>query len=289
MRLVPPLGPALQRPLELAARGDQAVEAVGVELEQRDGGDHVDVGAGDGALDAVEAVGVEGVRGRLGPLGEEGGLGLDGAAEPPRGDRGTFDQDRTCVALWVPVMKPCLPFGLEFGGVLAGEDDVLGAEAVLEAVEFGCVLAGGRDGALGFRSVDPAGLLLCFGALHRRCPLFWLERRTTSRAEFSPKYHRNRGRNRSPGGRGSARARVWGRSVGMRRHPPVRASCPGSDGASPSRGRGSGRSVGMRRRPWGRASCPGSDGASPSRVFHVGGRRSAAGRCGHVGPAHPPP
>ena len=47
--LVPSRRPGLEPPAELAAGGDQAVEAVGVDLEQGDGGDRVDVGTGQGA------------------------------------------------------------------------------------------------------------------------------------------------------------------------------------------------------------------------------------------------
>jgi hypothetical protein len=60
----------------------------------------------------------------------------------------------------VPLADPGRPFGLELGGVLAGEDDVLGAEAVLQAVELGDGLAGVRGRAAGFGAVLSAGFAL---------------------------------------------------------------------------------------------------------------------------------
>ncbi len=163
VRLVPAGGPRLQGALELAAGGDHAVDARGVQFEERLGAAWVGVGAGHGAVDAVEPLEVERVAGHLGAPPEPGALGLHGPGQPPRGDRGPLDEHGAGVALGFPVVEPGLALGLELGGVLAGEDDVLGPQAVLEAIELGDGLALGGGGAPGLLAVDSARFALLLG------------------------------------------------------------------------------------------------------------------------------
>ena len=102
--------------------------------------------------------------------GADGGPGADGAAEPPGGDGGEVDEDGAGVGHRPPVVAPAVELGLDLGGVLAGQPDLRGAEAVLQAVEAGgggvpgaCaelrvtairldLRAGGHGGGLSFRS-----------------------------------------------------------------------------------------------------------------------------------------
>ena len=65
----------------------------------------------------------------------------------------------------LPVVHPGADKCLELGGVLAGQDGLVGAEAVREAVEGGVVLAGGRLRAGGLLGITAVGGDLRFVAI----------------------------------------------------------------------------------------------------------------------------
>ena len=108
-----------------------------------------------------------GVEGEAGVLGEPGAvrrLGADGAIEPPGGDGGARRQHGAGVGRRPPVVEPGVDLGPELGRVLAGEDELLGAEAVLQPVVAGPV-GPARSGAL--LRILAVGLDL-LAARHRR-------------------------------------------------------------------------------------------------------------------------
>jgi hypothetical protein len=90
----------------------------------------------DGAVDAASALVLEGVDRAVGRDAPVGDVGAGGAVEPPGVDRQPLDQDGAGPGRGRPLVEEAVAQGLELGGVLAREDDVLGAEAVLQAIQL---------------------------------------------------------------------------------------------------------------------------------------------------------
>ena len=111
--------------------------------------------------EGVRAVGLG--PGRRDPAGHGGGLGASDAVEPPRGLDGGPDEVALEVGAGVELVGPGVEAVLQRLGVLAGQDERRGAEAVLQAVQFGSRLArrGPRAGRLlAILSIDLAALFV---------------------------------------------------------------------------------------------------------------------------------
>ena len=93
----------------------------------------------DGAVDPGGDLVVEGAAGVLGEPGAVGRLGEDAAVEPPGGQGGAADQDGAGVEAGPHSSNQASTSARKAAGSSPGQDDLLGAEAVLEAVEAGAV------------------------------------------------------------------------------------------------------------------------------------------------------
>src|SRR5262249_58058011 len=100
--------------------------------------------AEEGAAEQGDRVGLVGQAG--GPVGVEvrgpGGVGAVGAVELPGDLDGAADEVALDLPLGLQLGGPGVEAGLAGRGVLAGQDGGLGAEAVLECIEAGSLLAG---------------------------------------------------------------------------------------------------------------------------------------------------
>ena len=93
------------------------------------------------------------------PAGRGGGLGASDAVEPPRGLDGGLDEVVLEVGAGIELVGPGVEAMLQRFRVLAGQDERLGAKAVLQAIQLGFRLArlGPRAGRLpAIRSIDRA-------------------------------------------------------------------------------------------------------------------------------------
>ena len=223
-------GAGLQRRVQFAPGPQEAVEAQAGGMEQREGRGGVVLEEVDGAVDGEVPLGVEGASGVVGESVAGGGPGADGAAEPAGGDGGELDQDGAGVGAGLPVVGEALQLGVEFVAVLAGEESVPGAEAVLEAVEAG---EGGVPGPGTAPRVVAVGLDLRAGG-HGGC--LWIGCRVVA----APRPARTSRRNRSTRNiiviagrivlrnRGFSRARpASGRAESAARSRPRPSLCPG--------------------------------------------------------------
>ena len=159
-RPVPPRRPAPQRLPHLRPGLDQAVEGRGAGLHVAQGRRRLVVDQADALVDAAALVGLEGVGGPLGGDAAIGDVGAGGALEPPGVDGEPLDEQGAGEGLGVPLGEEAVAEGVEGGGVLAGEDELVGAEPVRQGVEPD-PLAVLRPPRL--RAVDPAGLALLLG------------------------------------------------------------------------------------------------------------------------------
>src|SRR6516162_5541332 len=110
-----------------------------------------------------EASGVERERSVPHRLADAGVVGPVGAAEEPVGAGELVDQADRGDALGVPVVEVTLAEQFVVARVLAGEEELLGAETVLEPAERGAASAFGGGRTVGACAVLAAGFLLGWG------------------------------------------------------------------------------------------------------------------------------
>lgn len=122
-------------------------------------------------LDGGETGGMKDADGGLHGLGVEIELQLFGAEGFPLGVGHLVNQVLFGVVARLVVGLDAGVEGVEFGGVLVGEDEGAGAEAMAEGVEAGAGFAGGGAGAGGFFGVAAIGRDLLFSC-HDVFPFF---------------------------------------------------------------------------------------------------------------------